>query len=74
MNIRELAEKTYEQHCETHDGPQIVPRTVFLPRDRDAALRMIAEFLHFAIRNENINYVTSVGPEIEEIIDLIERS
>lgn len=74
MSIRELAEQQYQRHLDTDRAPRIVPRTVFLPKDRDAALRMIAEFLHFAIRDERMNYMTGVGPEVEEIIDLIERS
>ena len=57
------------------DVPRIVPPDMFLPRDRDDALRAIAELLYATIEyNASFDYVTCYISELREILDLIERS
>jgi hypothetical protein len=74
MDARKLAKMQYERHLDNSSEKRIVPCMVSLPKDRDKALAIVVGFLEFAIRDERMNYVTSVGPEIQEVIDLIRRS
>lgn len=57
------------------EQPRVIPRTLFLPKNRDEALRMIADAL-YDIDDENCmsDRHTYYSQEIRELLDLIERS
>lgn len=64
-----------ERYFETLEGPQLVPPTIFLPKERDDALHVIKELLYL-IRNETLrlDFVTHARDQLCEVLDLIERS
>lgn len=74
-NELSIFEKQRTKHEQDYNAPRVVPPTLFLPKNRDEALRMIAEAL-YAIDDENSmsDRHTCYSQEIRELLDLIERS
>jgi hypothetical protein len=75
MSIVDMIREQRDKHDETLEGARLVPPDYFLPKDKHDALRALAELI-YSVRRETLrmDYVTPANEELDEILDLIERS
>lgn len=72
--LRDMINKQRREYERDLEGPRLVTPSFFLSKDRETVLHEVRELL-FAIREETkLDYITNTRNEIDELIDLIERS